>query len=391
MGDGERVASKMLRTAVKEGHWLCLKNVHLSLGFMNHLEIQLQSFDKIHKNFRLWMTAEYHPDFPIGILKKSVKIVCEGPSGIQENIRQTHFQWKEKRLTKISTIDCKEKSNLLLILSWFHAIVQERKIYGPQGFTKKYEFNDGDLSCAAETLIENFVFKSDLNKIKQLLLDFVYGGKIDNNYDLRILETYINNYFCWDVLKGIKELFPGYSINQNEPSCFTCRRILSHLSRIDSPSLIGLPKNIKVAVNRNIGKRMIKHLKLMHFQTKRKITEQDKMLEVIIPVRDYWEKITGNKDICSEILEIFDVKNSFQNAIKNEILLGVELYHLVKSTLYFSDDTSTQRKKSLTEALIHGNVPDEWRKKWRGPSDPFIYLNSFVYRLNKIYKLERNM
>ena len=63
----------------------------------------------------------------------------------------------------------------------------------------------------------------------------------------------------------------------------------------------------------------------------------------------------------------------------------------MKSTLYFSDDTSTQRKKSITEALIHGNVPDEWRKKWRGPSDPFIYLNSFVYRLNKIYKLERNM
>lgn len=172
MGDGERVASKMLRTAVKEGHWLCLKNVHLSLGFMNHLEIQLQSFDKIHKNFRLWMTAEYHPDFPIGILEKSVKIVCEGPSGIQENIRQTHVQWKEKRLTKISTIDCKEKSNLLLILSWFHAKKNKNNnsIINIQNFkddiATKQENNTGDKLTIDKASVNDMTMKYQQHRLK---------------------------------------------------------------------------------------------------------------------------------------------------------------------------------------------------------------------------------
>ena len=157
---------------------------------MNHLEIQLQSFDKIHKNFRLWMTAEYHPEFPIGILEKSVKIVCEGPSGIQENIRQTHVQWKEKRLTKISTIDCKEKSNLLLILSWFHAKKNKNNnsIINIQNFkddiATKQENNTGDkLTIDKASVNDNEMLTTKVENTDQL-----EGNLTANRHEMNIVK-----------------------------------------------------------------------------------------------------------------------------------------------------------------------------------------------------------
>jgi len=37
------------------------------------------------------------------------------------------------------------QTQLLFILSWFHALLQERRTYIPQGWVKYYEFSYGDL------------------------------------------------------------------------------------------------------------------------------------------------------------------------------------------------------------------------------------------------------
>ena len=37
------------------------------------------------------------------------------------------------------------KAQLLLVLAWFHGVVQERRIFMPQGWTKEYDFSVGDL------------------------------------------------------------------------------------------------------------------------------------------------------------------------------------------------------------------------------------------------------
>lgn len=37
-------------------------------------------------------------------------------------------------------------------LAWFHAVLQERRTYIPQGWVKLYEFNDTDLNAALHIL-----------------------------------------------------------------------------------------------------------------------------------------------------------------------------------------------------------------------------------------------
>lgn len=37
------------------------------------------------------------------------------------------------------------KAQLLMALAWFHGVVQERRVFKPQGWTKDYDFSVGDL------------------------------------------------------------------------------------------------------------------------------------------------------------------------------------------------------------------------------------------------------
>lgn len=74
----------------------------------------------------------------------------------------TFFDTEMHSLVEISTCDVcftfrilvvkvegsEVKAQLLLALAWFHGIVQERRIFMPQGWTKEYDFSVGDLRWA---------------------------------------------------------------------------------------------------------------------------------------------------------------------------------------------------------------------------------------------------
>ena len=47
------------------------------------------------------------------------------------------------------TGECRHRPQLLFCLAWLHAILQERRTYVPQGWSKFYEFSVGDLRAGA--------------------------------------------------------------------------------------------------------------------------------------------------------------------------------------------------------------------------------------------------
>ena len=63
----------MLDTAIRQGQWLMLQNGHLLISFVRRLEKDLEKIDSPHPDFRLWITTDPTPTFPIGILQKSLK------------------------------------------------------------------------------------------------------------------------------------------------------------------------------------------------------------------------------------------------------------------------------------------------------------------------------
>lgn len=100
------------------------------------------------------------------------------------------------------------KARLYFLLAWFHAIVQERLRYVPLGWAKKYEFNESDLGVACDTL-DTWIDTTAMGRtnlppekvlwdaLVTLLSQSIYGGKINNDFDQRLLSTRRDHFLKW--------------------------------------------------------------------------------------------------------------------------------------------------------------------------------------------------
>ena len=149
MGQGQAdKALLLLHECASDGHWLCLKNLHLVTAWLPVLEKEFNALEP-HQNFRLWLTTEAHPKFPPILLQSSLKVTYESPPGVKRNLQRTYDTWTEDYVGEGSNI---KRAQTLFCLAWLHAIVQERRCYIPQGWSQFYEFSMADLRVGANLI-----------------------------------------------------------------------------------------------------------------------------------------------------------------------------------------------------------------------------------------------
>jgi dynein heavy chain 1 len=225
--EGFNEADKAINTAVRSGRWVLLKNVHLAPSWLVTLEKKLHSI-QAHAGFRLFLTCEINPSLPVNLLRAGRIFTFEPPPGVRANLLRTFATVSAARMMKPPN----ERARLYFMLAWFHAIVQERLRYSPLGWAKYYEFTESDLRVACDTLdtwIETTAMgrtnlppeKVPWKAIRTLLSDCIYGGKIDNEFDQRLLGSFLEKLFVpasfeseFNLVKGgillfISELFYG--------------------------------------------------------------------------------------------------------------------------------------------------------------------------------------
>jgi dynein heavy chain 1 len=199
--EGFALADQAIAAAVKQGNWVMLKNVHLAPQWLGQLEKKLHSL-KPHRSFRLFLTMETNPKVPVNLLRLSRVLMFEPPPGIKANLHESLRNVSTAKLSKGPT----ERARLYFLLAWLHAVVQERLRYVPLGWTKVYEFNDADQECAIAT-IDHWLDsvaqgrsnispeKIPWDAIRTLLRESVYGGRIDNEFDQKLLDSFVNSLF----------------------------------------------------------------------------------------------------------------------------------------------------------------------------------------------------
>lgn len=122
LGQGQEAqAFALLADAIAHGHWLLLQNGHLLVAFIRELEKYLDKVETPHPQFRLWITTDATPTFPIGILQKSLKVVTEPPNGLKLNLRASLYKLSQ---TVLDSCNHPVFKPLVFVLTFFHAVVQ---------------------------------------------------------------------------------------------------------------------------------------------------------------------------------------------------------------------------------------------------------------------------
>ncbi|KAK1331689.1 hypothetical protein QTO34_009662 [Cnephaeus nilssonii] len=142
-----------------------------------------------------------------------------------------------------------EFKSILFALCYFHAVVAERRKFGPQGWNRSYPFNTGDLTISVHVLY-NFleanakvqarpaagrasactprgVRECELNHgatprtsvpyddLRYLFGEIMYGGHITDDWDRRLCRTYLEEFIKPEMLEGELTLAPGFPLPGN--------------------------------------------------------------------------------------------------------------------------------------------------------------------------------
>uniref|UniRef100_A0A2H1VTU9 SFRICE_006427 n=1 Tax=Spodoptera frugiperda TaxID=7108 RepID=A0A2H1VTU9_SPOFR len=103
-----------------------------------------------HPEFRLFLSSMPTPKFPVSVLQNSVKVTNEPPKGLKANVKRALIEMEEDFFEQ--HVLEQDWRSMLFGICMFHAIIQERKKFGPLGWNITYEFNNSDRECALMNL-----------------------------------------------------------------------------------------------------------------------------------------------------------------------------------------------------------------------------------------------
>jgi len=239
---------------------------------------------------------ETSPKIPVNLLRASRILMNEQPAGIRANMKDS--------LSSLSTRASKqpvERARVYLLLSFLHAVLQERLRYAPSlGWKALWEFNDSDVStpfrsvqyrivltfnpqyeCCSfiiDTWIDsvahdrtNIAPKSIPWDIIRVLVCEMYGGKVDDAqdfetlfgmvYDIMTPAAFEDNY---KIVKGAEGEDDGGGLVL--PSGTTMKDFIDWVNGLperEPPTYLGLPANAEKLLLVGQANEMMKKLSMV--------------------------------------------------------------------------------------------------------------------------------
>nr|XP_024216642.1 dynein heavy chain 7, axonemal-like [Halyomorpha halys] len=350
---------------------------------------------------KLILLHTLRPDqIPVSILEIGVKIIIEGPIGLKNNLLERYYS--QPVCDHIFYESCPEKekifTRLLYGITFFHSVVRERGTFGPIGWTFPYNFDECDY---VTTILQLQKFLSDYEEtpfkvIKYLIGECNYGGKLQDDWDMKILKSILKRFINKDII-----FCQDYSLHENE-KCYSLPvrydykdfiQCIKSLPATPNPEVYGLNKNAGVMRNLNISNKLLDaFLGIFGENLPNKLKTSDDYVHNI--AEDILLKMPGSFD-TDIILNQFSTCNNecmvsvlFQEILAFNYLQDVinsslkDLLNAIKGLTVLTPDL-----EDILASLASSLVPKVWRKYSYSSLKPLgSYINDLIERVRLLQK-----
>uniref|UniRef100_A0A8C5P182 Dynein, axonemal, heavy chain 9 n=1 Tax=Jaculus jaculus TaxID=51337 RepID=A0A8C5P182_JACJA len=399
LGQGQEVvAEAALDLASKKGHWVILQNIHLVAKWLSTLEKKLEELSEdSHPEFRVFISAEPAPCpeghiIPQGILENSIKITNEPPMGMHANLHKALDNFTQDTLEMCSRET--EFKSILFALCYFHAVVAERRKFGPQGWNRSYPFNTGDLTISVNVLY-NFLeanTKVPYDDLRYLFGEIMYGGHITDDWDRRLCRTYLEEFIKPEMLEGELYLAPGFLLPGHMDYSSYHQYIDMELPP-ESPYLYGLHPNAEIGFLTQTSEKLFRTVLELQPRDSQAgdgigTTREEKVKALL---EEILERVTDEFNIPDLMAKVEErtpyIVVAFQECERMNILTREIQRSLKELQLGLKGElTMTSDMENLQNALFLDTVPESWAGR-AYPSTAGLAV-WFLDLLNRVKELE---
>uniref|UniRef100_A0A670HMH9 Dynein axonemal heavy chain 11 n=2 Tax=Podarcis muralis TaxID=64176 RepID=A0A670HMH9_PODMU len=375
LGQGqEAIAEMALEKASKEGHWVILQNIHLVAKWLDTLEELLEKHSEgSHSAYRVYMSVEPAPTpkehvIPQGILENSIKITNEPPTGMLANLHAALDNFDQNILDQCTREQ--EFKAILFPLCYFHACVAERRKFGPQGWNRKYPFNNGDLTISVHVLYNYLEGNSQVpwEDLRYLFGEIMYGGHITDDWDRRLCCTYLEEYMQPYQFDRKLALAPGFVVPSNL-DYQGYHKYIDEMLPPESPVHYGLHPNAEIEFLTVTSDNLFHSL--LELQSQDSIagegasqTVEEKVKAILDDIQEKLPEGYNMSDITSKTAERSPyILVCFQECERMNILLHEIRRSLKELDLGLKGELAISAEmEQLQTALFFDNLPDTWMK-----------------------------
>lgn len=414
-GQGEN-AKRAIQECSQTGGWVFLANCHLMVSWLVELEkiIDDLSDQNPHREFRLWLSSVPTPQFPIGILQRAIKMTTEPPKGIKANMLRLYNSFSEDDFAA----RCHERAeiyrNLLYSLCFFHSVLLERRKFGTLGYNVVYDFTYSDFEVS-ENIIDLYVSHMRTNSvddipfvtIRYLIAEASYGGRVTDDWDRRVLNTYMSQYMCSDAVTV--EKFPlASAVEYFIPSdCNTVQAFKQECVQLpitDPPEAFGQHANADISSRISESTSLLDNLICVNATLVRgggggggggglkPVSQEDRCMEILASLEepsksavpaliDYDSVYEATKEDRASALNtcLLQEIQRYNILLKKIQRQKVELRRAVKGEIVMSEELET-----IFNSLLLGRVPPPWTSAYPSMKPLASWSTDLVDRIEQM-------